>query len=456
MTNTTRELWRRLGGAPAACEAITISGPSSVLCSKLDVTRFAADAVAVATLGIAEVLAARSGRPLEGVEVDTIDACAAFRSEALFEPIGWERPAVWDPIAGDYRALDRWIRLHTNYTNHRAAVLRVLGTTADRAEVAAAVARLPAATIETAVIEEGGCAAVMYRPDEWRAHPHGAATAREPAITTGEAPAPAPALPGLRGALPLGGIRVLDLTRVLAGPVCTRFLAAHGAEVLRLDPPGFAEVQAIVPDVTVGKRCAFLALGTPEGNARFAELVARADVIVHGFRPGALASLGFGDEVFRKQIPAIVIATHDAYGWTGPWRGRRGFDSLLQMSTGIAAEPGLEKPSPLPAQALDHGLGYLLAAGVARALAQRARGAGVFGVRGSLVGVANHLLAGPRAMGPTEGGETPPWPAHVFEETSTAWGPARRVRCPGGIGGVRPTWSRPAGPLGADVPAFTG
>ena len=168
---------------------------------------------------------------------------------------------------------------------------------------------------------------------------------------------------------------MLDLTRVIAGPVCTGFLAGHGADVLRIDPPGFDEVAALLPIVTAGQAVRGARPHDPTGRERFVELVADADVVVHGMRPGRWSGSASA-AALRRINPALVDAGLDAYGWCGPWAGRRGFDSLVQMSCGIAAAgalaAGVDRPVPLPAQALDHGTGYLLAAGVmvARSTAQ--------------------------------------------------------------------------------------
>ncbi len=451
-------LWSLLGGARSSLDALAIEGPPHVLPSAFDVTGFAASAVGVATLAVAELLRART-TSAHRAHVDTIEAAAAFRSEALFEPIGWERPSIWDPIAGEYRASDRWIRLHTNYASHRDAALSVLGTKPERDAVRDAVARWDAAALESAIVAAGGCAAAMYTRDEWRAHPHGAAVLDEPPIALEDEGALRPAARAGRGYpvgssadRPLTGLRVLDLTRVIAGPVCTRFLAAHGADVLRIDPLGFEEVPALLPETTAGKRCASLALHGPEGAARFDALLESADVLVHGLRPGALERLGFDRARLRARNPALVIATLDAYGFRGPWRDRRGFDSLVQMSSGIAAARASDRPAPLPAQALDHGVGYLLAAGVCRALVRLVTEHRVSTVRGALIGAANHLFS--MAEGdPTAG--APSWPERVFEEARTHWGPARRVRCPGHLVGLaRPSLERPAGPLGRDDASF--
>ena len=429
-----------------------ITGPASVLPSRYDVTTLATDAVAAATLGAAELLAARNRESPRRVRVDRVAACAAFVGERLFRPDGWELPPVWDPIAGDYRTADGWIRLHTNYSHHRAAVLRALRipeSDADRKSVEASVEQRDGEKLEAAVVAEGGPAAVLHRTADWFASTPGQAARRE-ALRTVAAPPAAIALPPAD--LPLAGVRVLDLTRVIAGPVCTRFLAAYGADVLRIDPPGFIEVPALVPEVTPGKRCAALDLRTGSGRERFLALVRQAHVVVSGLRDDALPGLGLGPSALRAVNPSLVTARMNAYGFTGPWRDRRGFDSLVQMSCGTAFLDEESAPSPLPAQALDHATGYLLAAAVCRTLAEQLRTGFPADVGTSLVATANLLLNLPA---PVDGANAAPtWPADLFENVETAWGPASRVRVPGSIEGVTPHWSIDAGPLGRHEPLF--
>lgn len=450
-----RTLWLGLGGDPSAVDDLDVHGDRRVLPSGFDVTGFATAAVAVANLAAAEV-AQQRGAPRPAVRVGTREACAAFRSEALLTAEGWELPPVWDPIAGDYRCADGWIRLHTNYERHRAAALHALDLPpdADRDAVAAAVASRPGEALERAVVDEGGCAAVMHDRDAWRRHPHGRVAVDEPWARVTRHEAPASALGPMSA--PLTGVRVLDLTRVIAGPVCTRFLAAQGADVLRIDPPGFAEVPALVPDTTVGKRCAALDLRTRAGRELFDDLVRAAHVVVHGLRPGALDALGLGAEHLRSVNPTIIDAGLDAYGWEGPWADRRGFDSLVQMSTGIcaagAAAAGTDRPTPLPAQALDHGTGYVLAAAVCRALASSLAGGGAATIRASLVGAANVLwsLPDPDALKIP----APTWDDVDTERHDSPWGPLRVVSCPGTIGSRRGEWRIDPGPLGRDPAQF--
>jgi hypothetical protein len=474
LLDLTRRISDVTGGRPDLAGRITVTGPRYGLPSRFDVTGLAVASVGAATLAAAEFLAARnagpgSAEPVPPVTVDSRAACAAFAAEGLFTPVGWSRPELWDPIAGNYQAADGWIRLHTNYAYHRAAAERVLGAN-ERDAVAAAVRRWNAADLEAAVVAAGGCAAVMHSRDAWLASAAGAAANRAPVLSVAERPVPAaPAAAVPAGSVPAGrpfaGIRVLDLTRVIAGPACTRFLAAYGADVLRVDPPGFAEVPALLPETTAGKRTTFLDLRAEGGRATFEALLAEADVLVTGLRGGALARLGYDDDTLARHSPALVHASLNAYGWAGPWRERRGFDSLVQMSSGIAAaEAGLGesgaagsgKPAALPVQALDHGCGYLLAARVGRGLTRRLTAGVRSQIRGSLAGTAKLLwsLPGPEAQPPDPRPAQPQPAGFTLVDTVTAWGPARRAAFPGSIAGAAPVLEVEAGPLGRHDPEW--
>ena len=469
LSDIAARVWGEVGGPDGLPGVLTATGPRTVLPSHFDVTGLATASVAAATVAAAEFLAVRSDRRPLPVTVDSRQACAAFAAEGLFTPVGWERPDIWDPIAGNYRARDGWIRLHTNYAYHRSAVERLLGAD-DRETVRAAVAEWEAGDLETAIVKAGGCAAVMRTREDWLAAPAGAATADAPLAAVTDRPVPdGAAVAGLAaggrragggtgaGGLPYSGVRVLDLTRVIAGPVGTRFLAAYGADVLRIDPPGFAEVPALLPETTAGKQTAALDLTTAAGRAAFESLVATADVLVSGLRADALTRLGYDDAALAALNPALIVASLDAYGWVGPWRDRRGFDSLVQMSSGIAAAgaaaAGADHPVPLPVQALDHACGYLVAAAVGRALTRRRTESVVSRIRLSLIGTANLLWSLPRPA------EQPPMPKpgdFPLTDVRTAWGPARRVPLPGAIAGIEPQWRVEAGPLGRHRPAWPG
>ncbi len=389
-----RDFWTSLGGRSGDTGHIGIGGAGD-LASVFAVTDLASASVGTAMLAVAELIAARHGGWPE-VEVDRRLASLWFGTS--LRPDGWTVPPPWDPIAGDYPTSDGWIRLHTNAAAHRTAALAVLGVAAKKDAVAKAVSDWTADALEMAVVAEGGCAAAMRSGAEWAVHPQGSAVATESLFHVAAAGAgdePHWIVPRQR---PLQGIRVLDLTRVLAGPIATRFLAGFGADVLRIDPPWWEE-PAIVPEVTLGKRCARLDLRDAAQRARLEDLLSTADVLVHGYRPEALASLGFGAARRREIRPGLVDVSLDAYGWTGPWAGRRGFDSLVQMSSGIA-EAGMrrmkrDRPTPLPVQALDHATGYLMAAAVIRGLTKRLNHGLGSETRTSLARVAAVLMARP-------------------------------------------------------------
>ncbi|MBN9321143.1 MAG: CoA transferase, partial [Delftia acidovorans] len=298
----------------------------------------------------------------------------------------------------------------------------------------------------------------------WAAHPQGQAVQQEPLLAWQMHPQPGQPFSFSAGAWqpsaqrPLQGLRVLDLTRILAGPAATRWLAGHGAEVLRIDPPGWEE-PGTVPEVTLGKRCARLDLRAPQDRAVFEQLLAGADVLVHGYRDGALEGLGFGAAWRRRLNPSLIDVSLNAYGWSGPWQQRRGFDSLVQMSAGIADAGmhrlGRDRPTPLPLQALDHATGYLMAAAVVMALVRRMQGQGGSTVRASLARTA-HLLAGHGVGDPDACPLAPVNGAEDFSAAieATSWGAARRLRAPVEVAGPPMHSERAACALGTSVAAW--
>ncbi|MBI0538137.1 acyl-CoA transferase [Roseomonas sp. KE2513] len=441
------EILQSLELAPATAGRLRVNG-EEILPSCFAVTDLAVAAIGAAGLATAELLRL-SGNSPPPVAVDRRLASAWFlRSLA---PQGWTLPEPWDPIAGDYRAANGWIRLHTNAPHHRAAALSVLGCGGDRDAVAGAVTRRAKDELEAAILQAGGCAAAMRSIADWQHHAQGRAVIAEPLITWqrgGQGPGrrwrPEPSRP-------LAGIKVLDLTRVLAGPVATRFLAGLGADVLRIDPPDWNE-PAVVPDVTLGKRCARLDLREPGDRRTFEALLAEADMMVHGYRPGALERLGYDTARRRALNASLIDVSLCAYGWSGPWAGRRGFDSLVQMSSGIA-EAGMQwkaadRPVPLPVQALDHATGYLMAAAAIRGLAQRMDKGGAVSARLSLARTAA-LLGGSSDAAPAIAPGGPRDADYAPGIERTPWGPARRLRSPVLIGSLIPHWDRPASELGA-------
>lgn len=443
---------------PKEQQGISVSGKGN-LSSWFEVTDLAAASIASAGLMLSRFAEPSSNPPLKTDDLIQVDQrLASFWFGMTLRPMGWELPPAWDPIAGDYRTKDGWIRLHTNAPLHRFAALSVLGQYNDRAALESIVAKWEADNLEAAIVEANGCAAVMRDLTTWAQHPQGLAVSQEPLIiwaSHGEREKKALSTDPKR---PLAGIKVLDLTRVLAGPVAGRFLAAYGADVLRIDPPIWEEA-GIIPEVTLGKRCAGLNLNNTDDRQIFESLLAEADVFLHGYRPEALSNLGYDRETLRKINPDIIDVSLNAYGWSGPWSNRRGFDSLVQMSSGIAEygmrKSGANKPVPLPVQALDHAAGYLLASAVLHALNENRLSGKILSARLSLARVA-HLLVQSKRSTLSEGlsPETPADIASKIEETS--WGPAQRVKFPLAIKGIPSTWSYPASALRSSAPVWLG
>lgn len=365
---------------------------------------------------------------------------------------GWRLPSAWDPIAGDYRTREGWIKLHTNAPHHKAAACRVLQSDEDRDAVAAAVARWSGPDLEAEIVAAGGCAAVLRSEKEWRAHPQGAAVASEPLIRWDAAADPQPSKWEPTPGRPLAGLRVLDLTRVLAGPIATRFLAGLGAEVLRIDPPGWEE-PGVVPEVTLGKRCARHDLKTVRDRNTLERLMSAADILIHGYRADALDRLGLDHKRRQSIRPGLIDVSLNAYGHEGPWALRRGFDSLVQFSCGIAATGmawrSSAAPVSLPVQALDQATGYLMAAASIRGVAARRRGEPCLRARLSLARTARLLCVHRGHVTSAD------FPVEQEQDISadieaTPWGSARRVKAPLSIETCDLRWDRPAAALGSD------
>jgi len=353
-------------------------------------------------------------------------------------------PPIWDNVAGDYQTSDGWVRLHTNAPHHKKAALSVLGVEADKAKVAHAVSKISGSELETKIVAANGCAAAMRTIEEWAIHPQGKSVASEPLIAWQKNAQENGASFVVRTASrPLEGLKVLDLTRVIAGPVATRTLASMGANVLRIDPEYWDE-PGLYEDLTIGKRCAHLDLKSASGKEKFLQLVIDADVIVHGLRKDALDKLGLDQSALESLNPNLIDVALNAYGWTGPWAARRGFDSLVQMSSGIAdygmKRSGNQRPTPLPVQALDHATGFLLAATVLSALRQAKTSGHAFAAKLSLARVAHLLTSSAQhaLQGDIEEVRDEDY-SDVKEETHL--GAAKRLKQPLHVSGVNLTWT---------------
>ncbi len=404
-----QQVWAELLGAPDAVDRVRARG-SAGLPGPLPVGQLAVG-TAVAHLLAAQELRSRGG-PGELADqylhLDAAHVGVEFGSERHLRVDGVPRAGGFAPLSRAWPTSDGWVRTHANYPHHRAALLRVLGLGADDDDeaasprLAAALAERSALDVEEAVTAAGGLAVAVRTPQEWSATPMGAAVARSPLVSLrrvddGSAPGSSGSGGGSGGGSGVDGIegaRVLDLTRVIAGPTATRALAAHGADVLRVDPPQLPELPEQWLETGPGKRCCELDLTAPGGRTCLEELLAGADVLVHGYRPGALARHGLDERSLAERHPHLVVASLSAWGEQGPWAQRRGFDSLVQAASGVAVMSGGAdgRPGALPVQALDHAAGQLLAAAVLRALALR-RDGGTWHASTSLAAQARWLLA---------------------------------------------------------------
>ena len=382
------DIWTSAGGEASALDAVTLTGEEPQLPSSFRVA--AAAQVSVAATGLAA--GARSGRLRSGqsqdVAVDMRHAVVECRSERYLRVDGKPPPPAWDAIAGVYKTRDqRFVRLHTNFPHHRDAVCKVLNCKPERDEVQAALMQWDGEAFETAAYAGGCVVALMRSHDEWSATPHAKALAGLPLISIEKIGEAAPK-PWPEGDRPLAGIRVLDLSRVIAGPVAGRTLAAHGADVLLISGPDLPAIPWLTIDTGRGKLTSFVELKSEQGRGALRDLLAQADIFSQGYRPRAIASLGFSPEDAARINPGIVYVTLSAYGHAGPWAERRGFDSLVQTATGFnhaeGQAAGVDGPKELPAQMLDHATGYFMAFGAMMAKARQSREGGSWHVRVSL------------------------------------------------------------------------
>jgi crotonobetainyl-CoA:carnitine CoA-transferase CaiB-like acyl-CoA transferase len=453
----TSQAWAALGADPSLLDRVSYGGPSGGLPARLPVMELARATVAVCSLAAAELTSLRTGRPVPRVRVDDESVATAFLSDRLVRVDGQARP-TFAPLSRFWRAADGWVRTHANYPHHRARLLAALGVPVDAGEeavdaVAGAIAGRTALEVEETVYAAGGLAVAARSPAEWAKSEQGVLVAGQPLLTTARVDdAPHRVLGG--AALPCAGLRVLDLTRVLAGPVATRTLALLGADVLRIDAPQLPESQESHNDTGMGKRSTTLDLGDTTGRRAFEELLDEAHVVVTGYRPGALDRFGLTPEALAGRRPGLVIAQLSAWGRYGPWHERRGFDSLVQAATGIAELEGSpDSPGALPAQALDHGTGYLLAAGVLRALTERHRTGGTRLVRLALTQTAHWLVHG---LAPAPGEDDSFDAGRRLTETDSPMGRLRHALPPVSYEGGPVTWAHPPGLWGTDAPVWGG
>src|SRR6266536_4097640 len=452
------DIWTSAGGDASALETVTLTGDEPQLPSSFRVAAAAQASIAAAGLAAENIWKLRSGQA-QDVAVDMRHAMIECRSERYLRVDDKPPPPAWDAIAGIYKTRDnRFVRLHTNFPHHRDAVCKVLNCKPERDDVQAALMQWDGEAFETEAYAEGGVVALMRSHAEWSALPHAHALAQLPLISIEKIGDAAPK-PWPEGDRPLAGIRVLDLSRVIAGPVAGRTLAAHGADVLLISGPDLPAIPWLTIDTGRGKLTSFVELKSEQGRGSLRDLLAGADIFSQGYRPQALAALGFSPQDAARISPGIVYVSLSAYGHAGPWAERRGFDSLVQTATGFnhaeGQAAGVDGPKELPAQMLDHATGYFMAFGAMMAKARQSREGGSWHVRVSLAQTGRWLwnlgrLADGLKTEDLSGETIKPF----IEEMASGFGPLRSVKHSAILAQTPAFWARPAMPLGSHKPEW--
>ena len=466
-----QDLWAQAQMPSEALNRVAFQGEAQGFASSFAVDVLAPSVIAAAALAATEIdLLRMAGSPAQSVTVDVAHALAETTGYFTLDGV---RPDVWSPISGLYECASEngapgYVRVHANFDHHRDGVLRLLGLpvgeTTTKAQVAEALKSWRALDFEQQATQAGLVVAALRTPEEWRAHPQQQAVALQPLVKLTQLDAAHPAAPLPWSAktaeqLPLHGLRVLDLTRILAGPVGARTLAAYGAEVLMINSPHLPNIDAIA-DVSRGKRSSQLDLKVEAEREQLQQLIGDAHVFLQGYRPGGLEQLGFGPDAVAKLRPGIVYASLSAYGREGPWRDKRGFDSLVQTVSGINAAEGQAfgggVPRALPMQILDYGAGFLLAFGVQVALHRQATVGGTWHVEVSLARVAQWLWELGRRPVPAQPDASnvaelvAPW----LEGSASGFGGLQAVTHAAGLSRTPPHWSRASVPPGTDAPSW--
>ena len=449
-------LWQLTGLPAQALDFAALTGSEPVLPSTFPVGCAAQATIAAAALAACEVGHLR-GAARQRVGVDMV--------HAALECTGWfsiddRVPELWDKFSGLYRCADGWVRIHANFAHHREGALKLLGLDPPSAGRAGAeLAMLPwrAIDFENAAADAGLVATALRSFDEWDASEPGRAVAGQPLMTiecVGDAP-PRP-LPGLHAdQRPLEGLKVLDLTRILAGPVGGRALAAYGADVMLVNAPHLPNIEAIA-DTSRGKRSVQLDLRAPADRAALHGLLERAHVFIQGYRPGSLQGLGYGPHEVTARHPGIVYVSLSAYGRRGPWAARRGFDSLVQTAMGFNQAEGEAagdgKPRALPLQILDEATGYLIAMGAAAALHRQQHEGGSWHVEVSLAQTGHWLRGLGRVPDGLRRGRPDREP--YLETVESGFGRLRALRHTAQLARTPARWIRPSVRPGSDPPSW--
>lgn len=456
MMEPLHRIWRGVGLPLEALDELRLSGRDPVLPSSFAVGLAAQTSIAAAALAACELGHAR-GVARQRVDVDMTHA--TLEATSWFSLDGQELNP-WDAFSGLYACADGHVRVHANFAHHREGALRLLGldpAACTRADAEAALRGWRAIDFEQAAAERGLVATALRRFDQWDESAQGRAIAAQPLLTIERIGAAEPrVLPPLQAdQRPLEGLRVLDLTRILAGPVGGKALALYGADVMLVNSPRLPNIDAIA-DTSRGKRSVHVDLRTPQGGETLWHLARDAHVFLQGYRPQGLAQLGFSPEALAARCPGIVYVSLTAYGTQGPWAQRRGFDSLVQTAMGFnhaeGEAAGDGRPRALPLQILDEAAGYLLAFGAATALRRQQLEGGSWHVQVSLAQTGHWL----RGLGRVPDGLAVARPeiAPYLETSASGFGELRAVRHAAQLARTPARYARPSMPPGSHPPAW--
>jgi crotonobetainyl-CoA:carnitine CoA-transferase CaiB-like acyl-CoA transferase len=453
-----------------------ITGADPVFSTRFKVAETGAGVLAAIGVAVSDLWEMKTGRR-QATGIDVRHAGAAINSfaylqnghgDGTYETVP-DSPAaqVGYQISQPFATRDdRWFQPHFGIAHLKDRMLGVLKCEATPESIAAAIRKWDAQTLEDAIAEANACGGMVRDNAEWLAHPHGKALAAQPVVEIEKigdsAPEPLPT-----DGPPLAGLRVLDLTRILAGPVAARTFAEHGADVLMVAAKGMPQIKKFVIDLSHGKRSCYLNLNEAMEAAQLRQLVRSGDVFSQGYRPGVLAARGFGPAELAALRPGLIYTSINCYGQHGPLQDRAGWEQVAQAMVGISYENGHQnghqirhgnggdKPALLPVPACDYITGYLGAYGTLLALARRAVEGGSYHVKVSLCQTGMFLYRQGRVdYGANDIGlsEAEALPLQMTAES--VYGPIRHLAPVIKFSETRPQWSNPPPALGGDAPAW--
>ena len=458
------ELMAIRGGKPPAPGEVSVTGGDPVHPTLFKVGETCAAVIAGIGVAVSDLWEMRTGQR-QKIAVDARHAAWTMRTAEftwLQGTNGRFEQVAPDPATMHARSVTqpwptrdgRWFLPHLNLPHLRQRVLGVLKCENTPEGVSSAVAKWNADDLDEAIARAQACGGIARTNAEWLAHPQGQYLAARPLVEIEKIGDSAPE-PWRAAERPLSGVRVLDLTRILAGPVAARTLAEHGAEVLMVAAPHLPQAAEHVRDTSHGKRSCFLDLAQPEQAAQLKTLVRGADVFSQGYRPGALDARGFGAQELAQLRPGLIYLSINCYGSGGPFAQRAGWEQVAQAVTGICRDNGRDRPALIYEAACDWTTGYLGAYGVLLALARRAREGGSYHVRVSLCQAGMFIYRqGKVAPDPVAGGPAPEEIEALQIFAQTAYGPMRFLKPVLQLSETPTRWERPTPKFGADEPRW--